>query len=316
MSKGKLILAGSTVIVMFALIILVLTLSFSSPLQSNVTVEAGSTGVNISRFVKNVGTKAEFVTDMSAIDYSVPATHEIKIRANGKIHSTYLTVADTTPPFAKGVDHFITADETLTIWDFLEDLKDATEVTASYQTEPTFGVCGKTRIVINLSDTSGNTTVLSCSLTISKLVSGITIEAGSELPKPDEFLSVEAENAVYVTDISTLKTNTVKDYEVKIAVDGEEFTSTLSVVDTVAPKGTPINAVISTTYEISSYELVADIVDATAVQVYSLDPRPYGREGTYTVTITLRDEGRNTTDYPVTITITSDENLITVGDRS
>ncbi len=316
MGKGKIIGAGLVAISMLALIVCIVLSVYSSPINDTVTVEAGGTGINISRFIKTAGTKAEFVTDMEGIDYSVPASHEIEIRADGKTFTSTLIIVDTTPPVAKGVDRFITADETLEIWDFLDGLYDATELTATYQTEPTFGVCGKTRIVINLTDAAGNKTVVSCNLIISKLISGITLEAGSSIPEAKEFLSVDAQNASYVTDISTIKTNTVKKYDIVISVDGEEFTSTLNVVDTVPPTATPINAVISTDHLLSSYELVKDIVDATSVQVYSYDDRPYGVVGTYTITVTLRDEGDNTTDYPVTVTITNDENLITLRDEA
>lgn len=315
MTKAKYIGLFALIIIPIIAIIFILFYSQSSPLYESITVEAGSTGVNVSRFVKNAATDAAFITDISAIDFSTPGEYEVEIDIGGNTYTSELVVVDTTAPYAQGVDQFITTDETLTIWDFLSNLYDATEVTASYQTEPTFGVCGTTRIVINLSDTSGNTTVLSCSLTVSKLIKGITLEAGSPLPDAREFLSVDATDVEYVTDMQTVKTNTVKDYDIVISVDGEEFTSTLSVKDTVAPTATPVNAVISTTHLLSSNQLVTDIIDETSVQVYSYDDRPYGKVGVYTITLTLRDEGDNTTDYPVTVTITNDENLITLRDE-
>lgn len=298
------------------LLIIFLTANLNiSPIRKSVTVEAGGNSISISRFMKNDTTDAEFITDLSSIDFNSPGKHTIKISSDGKVYSSELIIEDTTPPSAKPVDRYITVNETLTIWDFLTDVYDATEISAYYKTEPVFGINGTSYLIIYLSDTSGNTTAVSCQLVISKLVEEIVIEAGSAIPDVSEFLAVESTDVKLITDTSTINTGTVKKYPIVISVDGEEFSSTLKIVDTVPPVATPIDAVIYKDYLLSSYQLVTDIIDETKVVVYSYDERPFGQVGTYTVNVILRDEGGNTTKYTSKVTVTDDESLVTIKDE-
>lgn len=132
-----------------------------------VVVEAGSeTNLTTKDFIKEEAYPVSFETDLSKLDFSKPKVHDIILNVNGKRVSSQIEVVDTTPPMATVSNQEIWKEESLEPLSFLTNMKDATEVIASYKGIPDFTVLGEQTVDIVLKDECGNQTELTAMLTV------------------------------------------------------------------------------------------------------------------------------------------------------
>lgn len=133
-----------------------------------VTVEAGTSTINITDFIIDEGDIGEFVTDLSSIDTSIPGLYDIEIKIGKRTFESQLEVVDTVAPTADVVSHEVWAGETLEPEEFIRDIRDVTDVSVSFLKSPDFNMPGKHEVVLVLEDTSGNKTELTSTLIINE----------------------------------------------------------------------------------------------------------------------------------------------------
>lgn len=132
----------------------------------------------------------------------------------------------------------------------------------------------------------------------------VTLEAGSQITV-DKFTD-KPEAVSFVTDVTTIDTAKVGEYEVVLSDGKKEVTVTLMIQDTVAPTATAATVSTAVGALPEAAECVTDIVDATAVTAsYKAEP-DVSKSGTVETTVVLTDEGGNATEVLVTILIADD----------
>ena len=135
----------------------------------------------------------------------------------------------------------------------------------------------------------------------------VTMEAGCDITM-DLFVedAKKAENSYFFTDMSMIDTNKPGKYTVQIDCGGKIYDSTLSVKDTVAPVATAKSVTTKVGEVPNSIDCVTDIIDVTTVDItYKTEP-DVSKEGETKAIVVLKDEGGNTTEVTVNVTVVSD----------
>lgn len=150
------------------LLILVLVLLLGEPkvtLYSELTMEAGGAFPAPQSFLAEKRDIQISYANTSAVKPNVPGIYDVMLTANGKEYASKIRVVDTVAPMAtlqdiNSMGHIPEAQ------DFVVSVNDATEVTATYLTEPDKNKDGEQTVTIVLTDLGGNTTQLQTKLTL------------------------------------------------------------------------------------------------------------------------------------------------------
>jgi hypothetical protein len=136
-------------------------------INNSVSIEAGSKmDLTVEDFVNKDKYQASFVTDLTTLDISKPTVHQIQINVNGRTVTGTIEVIDTTPPTATINNQQVWKGENPVANTFVKDIKDASEVTVSYQGTPDFSKLGEQEVILDLVDSSSNHTQLKALCTI------------------------------------------------------------------------------------------------------------------------------------------------------
>lgn len=137
----------------------------------------------------------------------------------------------------------------------------------------------------------------------------VTVEAGREGIYASDFIVEEGHTAEFAKGV-TYDLSSVDEYKITLIVDGKKCTSKLIVVDTQPPTAKVSDISVWQGSEISAYDCVSDIVDATKVEV-SFKKKPDTKKvGKQEVTVVLKDEGGNKTEYNVIVNVVTDDALL------
>ncbi len=232
--------------------------------RSSVTMEAGSRmSLTSADFVNDSSYDIAFVTDLSALDISKPGVYPIEFTVNGKLVTGHLEVVDTTPPKATVKTQETWTGEKLEAMELLENITDASKVTADYKTQPDWDRPGVQAVILVLTDEAGNVTELPASL---------TVVADTEPP----VIKGALDKTVYIgNSVSYRKGVTVtdnKDGELSFEVDSNgvnlkkegEYTVTYTAVDSsgnVTRKDITVRVKTFTVAEEKVNELCDEILD-------------------------------------------------------
>lgn len=287
----------SRVLFIIPVVVLALALIYAftyGTINKKVIIEAGSGYPDASLFVKNKARSARFVTDISEINMNEPGIHDVTIESGGLKYKVNLEIADTTAPVADIINLDLYERRSVEPEEFVKNIKDVTDVIVSYVRAPDLNRTGSQEIVLMLEDTSGNKTEYKAVLRISKLkelteveISGDVIDAGLLLKDPKDLKEVHMDTP-FIPD-------KLGDFVVKAKVGGVEYETTIRVIDTVAPTGTPVDRTFWTNDKIEAIDFVNNIKDMTKVTVSFLEEPDLSEAGEQTVKILLTDEGRNET---------------------
>lgn len=150
------------------LLILVLVLLFVQPkvsVYSEVTMEAGGAFPSPQSFLAEDRDVQIAYANSSEVKPNVPGVYDVMLTCNGEEYASQIRVVDTVAPVGTVQDinalgHIPEAK------DFVVTVDDATEVTASYLTEPVKDQDGQQTVTVVLTDLGGNTTQLQAKLTL------------------------------------------------------------------------------------------------------------------------------------------------------
>ena len=229
--------------------------------------------------------------------------HRLTVQTEHGPRWVWLYVRDTIAPTAEGAERTISTRETLKPDELIQNLKDNDLVKVSFSETPAFGIVGDYTPVILLEDVSGNRSSVTASLSIRVTNDGITCEAGSEAPKPDRFL-YDQYSVDGMTEITDAMLHTPGEYPITITVDGVDYSSNLTVVDTIAPEGEAQMLVCVPDRQPTPEDFLVRVVDETAVTAtFVTAPDPDSRE-VQPVSIRLTDLGGNTSEVAASLLFT------------
>ena len=146
-------------------------------------------------------------------------------------------LVDTTAPEVTTQQVIIYAEEsnTITPKNFITEIKDESECTAEFNSQPDFNMYGKQTVRLTIKDSFGNSTEVEEELYIINLRKQLELELGSELPKPEDFLYSPGSSVSYVTDTNIINMMAEGNYEIAFLIDDIEAVAGLQISDTTAP---------------------------------------------------------------------------------
>lgn len=273
-----------------------------------VTVEAGEQKLDVIKFLKYKNQQGAFVTDVQKLDTHIPGIYQVQIQVGRRVHTSLLKVVDTIAPNADVTDQFAMQGEEVDPYDFVSNLKDATEVNVYFRHLPDTSVPGDQEVTLLLQDSSGNISEKKAMLTVLELKNLIKIEAGTQKNITiNDFVDSSKYEATLITDLSTLNLKQLGSYPVELMVNSKTVAGTIEVVDTIAPKATVKEQTVWKDDAPEAKTFVENITDATKVAVnYDSEP-DFKTLGKKEFNIILIDEGGNSIALPVSTEVIEDK---------
>ena len=257
--------------------------------------ELGGGAPDASAFMKN-GAEASYVGDVN-VSETKEGTYILKVKSGGKVRPELLIVRDTKAPTTDTTEISITIDDkALDAKEALGDVKDASEFTATWVNEPSYGEAGVYDCSIKLEDACGNSRTAKLTVKVLGLVDVLEHEAGQPRPQLKDFMVVERDDAKLVTDLDEITWDELGDYEVKAEFDGKTYTSTLRIVDTTAPAPDMIPVAVLKDGKIEAKDIPLSDGDASEVS-YEFTSEPIlSKVGTVSCGIKATDAVGNSSD--------------------
>lgn len=139
----------------------------------------------------------------------------------------------------------------------------------------------------------------------SPVIDKVSVELGSQVIPLDQFVK-EGKEARLVTDISGISLDQLGEHRLEFSYKKKSCYSTLKIVDTTKPTGTPVEHTIYNDETLTPEDFVKDIVDATEVTV-AFDKTPdFTKVGEQTVTVRLTDTSGNVRLVSAKLTVVAD----------
>lgn len=136
-----------------------------NPAIEEVKLEVGEK-IQLQEFLKDPYDGVSFVTDVSAVDTSVPGEHDITLKVYGRKFTSKLIVEDTVAPTGTGVDIVTEGGVMPTPEMCVTDIQDMTDVTIAFKETPDVSQEGDVNAVVVLTDEGGNTTEINSVITV------------------------------------------------------------------------------------------------------------------------------------------------------
>lgn len=153
---------------------------FVSQVVSELTVEAGSRTPELKDFVIE-GEDAEFITNIRAFNYSIPADKKVSLKVDGMEYEVDLHIVDTVPPEVNLQDISSFTLLPRKTEDFIVSIDDVTKVTTAFKTEPDVTLAGEQTVEISVTDEGGNETVKAAKLILEEDMEAPVINGVADL---------------------------------------------------------------------------------------------------------------------------------------
>ncbi len=273
-----------------------------------VTVEAGEQKLDVTRFLLNKEQAGSFLTDIQALNTSIPGIYQVQIQIGRKVHTSLLKVVDTVAPSVIVSDQWALLGETVDPRSFITEVHDVTSISVYFKKAPDTTRPGEQEITLVVEDSGKNCVEKSAKLTVLDVKSTVIREAGLPLNITiDDFMDNGDEyEAVLLTDLSTIDSKKPGDYPVELNVNGKMVTGTISIVDTTAPKATAATSTVWLGDTPQAKELVKNIEDASEVTVSYKETPNFTKAGELNLKLVLADSFGNQTELTVPVTVRKD----------
>lgn len=136
--------------------------------KSGLSVEIGSSVPAAEEFLVNAGSDIAYITDVSSITMDSLGTVTVALIVDGERVQSNLVIVDTTAPEAKTKDVTGWLNKAKEADDFIDSVKDKTEVTAVFAEVPDWSIEGTQTVTLILTDEGGNEALLKAGLTLKK----------------------------------------------------------------------------------------------------------------------------------------------------
>ena len=324
LSKKHLAL-GAAALVVLALLVVVL---LPGNINETLTVEAGRDTLSANEFRKeDKGIDAEFVSDLSAVDFDTLGKYPVQVRYQNKTYNCTIIVEDTIAPQALVHNVSVYSNQTLKAEDFVVSVSDATAVTVSLRPEPDLTKEAQTLMTVILTDAAGNVSEYEAVLSVyvdngAPQLSGVNALFTYIGTEPDYLAGVTAmddrDMALQIqVDKSKVDLNAIGTYDVLYSVTdaaGNTTTapSTVTVTDdNVAPTILGVHNISLYLGSAVSYRSGVEVRDdkdsAPKLEVDS-SKVDLTAAGTYPLVYTAQDMTGNETRIEVTVTVAEKPN--------
>lgn len=125
------------------------------------------------------------------------------------------------------------------------------------------------------------------------VVKAVTVEAGEPSINVDEFLIDKDKDGSFITDVNNLNLHTPGNYEIQISINKRVHTSSLKVIDTIAPTAEAVSFIALKNEKLEASEFVDKVSDATYVNISFVSEPDTSSPGEMNVEIKLEDLGNN-----------------------
>ncbi len=278
---------------------------------ASLSIEAGEPVPPLGSFLLKDAPSGRFVTDVEALDTSVPGVYTIEVEAAGQVYETSLVVTDTVPPVCAFADTvpWTRTGEALDAASFVLSASDASALTIAYDPAPDWTRRGYQTLTIAVTDAGGNRVTGEGQVLISDLaplvweasrrvISGVAVaERQREL---DSDFTGEVKLARFVP-------RNLGCYDVNATVDDVYCIQRLYVVDTVAPRlAFPEKTLAYLDHPTDPADLLGTADDETTLRLAYLVEPDWTREGEQPVAIAAVDAAGNRTEIEGTVRIVPD----------
>lgn len=144
-------------------------LLFTSPVEKEVKVEAGTENLSAEQFLKEKQrgkVEISFVTDISAIEMNHVGKYEIVLEVKGKERKSTLIIEDTVAPTGEANPSTSATNVEMQPEELVTNIQDVTDVTCSFKTQPDLSQEGTVSVVVVLTDEGGNQTEVATEVTL------------------------------------------------------------------------------------------------------------------------------------------------------
>ncbi|HCS73336.1 MAG TPA: hypothetical protein DIW17_05620 [Clostridiales bacterium] len=296
-----------TVIILFLLAVLGVYRIFRPGVVKTVTMEAGSSMVDVKEFLRDRNAEGSFVTNVQQIDINQPGSYEMIIQIGNKQHTSQLEIVDSVPPSGTAVDVMVLKGEELEASSFVKDVSDASDVTVSFARKPSTRRAGSFKTAIQLEDSSKNKTILDAQLTVLEVKESVQAEAGQALNLTSyDFVDHGQWPVFLISNLEFLDVSKPTEHKVRLRINGKTVSSMIKVVDTTPPIAVVSDQEIYLDQTLEADDFVSDIVDVSDVKCSFLRNPNFKRKGSTELTIVLEDAYGNKSQYPANLTIKDD----------
>ena len=318
---GSIIAASVALVIIIALLIVAF---MKTDVKDEIILEAGKEMVQASDFFENPEEISARFFMYDEVDTRIPGTYNLKIRNGIIIYNVKLRVEDTVAPQGEIKAIGMKLGDTLATPDaFVKNVTDETEVKVSFKNNVAFTQPGDTDVVIVLTDAGGNQTEYATRLTIypENVNSSLELEAGADSISVSDFLKEGteiSENDKILTEEADINLRKVGKTNLQILFGDTVYTVTLKIKDTKKPTAYIINKETYQGKEIPASNFVRTVYDETEVEIsYKKEP-DFKKTGAQVITVVLKDEGGNESEYKATLYINKDTvaPVITAYDRT
>lgn len=291
-------------------------------IADEVVIEAGGMPSASDFLLRDLDIPAEFDTDLTEYDLTVPGAYVVRLRYNGRLYEATLRVRDTVSPVAVTQDLTVFATQRPEAEDFIAEIRDMTHVTVAYKTEPDMAQEGQQPIVLLLTDEGGNVTEAEAVLTVIHDDTAPVIHGVQEIRWYIGYALDYLKNVTVTDDLDPDVHLTVDDGAVDLTSPGTyeliysaedicgnrtEIVTTITVLeDTRAPEILGANdrsLCVGSTIAYRSGILVRDDVDGTPTLTIDSSQVDLSRPGSYPLVYHAVDDAGNESTREITVTV-------------
>ena len=291
-------------------------------IADEVVIEAGSVPLASDFLIRDLDIPAEFESELEGYDLTRPGEYPVRIRYNGRSYDAVLRVRDSAAPVAVSRALTVFAARRPEPEDFLQEIRDMTEVTVTYQTEPDMTREGEQTVVLLLTDEGGNTAQVEAVLTVIRDETAPVIQGVRELQWYMGYALDYLDGVTASDDLDPEVRLTVDDSQVELTVPGTYELSyraedasgnqtvtvtTITVLeDTQAPEilgAIDRSLCVGSTIAYRSGVVVRDTVDGTPTLTVDSSQVDLSKPGVYPVTYHAVDGAGNESTREITVTV-------------
>lgn len=278
---------------------------------ASLSIEAGEPVPPLESFLLKDAPSGRFVTDVDAIDTTVPGVYTVKVEAAGQIYETALTVTDTVAPvcaFTTAVP-CIRPGQALEAESLVVSASDVSALTIAYDPEPDWDRQGYQKLTVAVSDAGGNRVTGEVTVLISQL-EPLVWEAsrhslfGVAVAERQQELDAAFTGEVKVTRMVPRE---VGCFDVNATVDDVPCIQRLYVVDTTAPRlAFPKKPQAYLDHPVAPKDLLSVAEDVSPMTLTYLVEPDWSKEGEQAVAIAAVDAAGNRSEIEGKVRIVPD----------
>ncbi len=280
------------------------------PVYSTVKAEVG-TSVGLDDFLRFHYNNSSFEDGSADYDVNKVGEYDVKVKAGIFSHKSKLIITDSTPPDVEVHDLIIGVNDKCNADEFISDVKDSSETTARFKTEPDLSrKDSRQNVTIAVEDEGGNVTEKQAGLWILPINYHIKLETGSAPAGIWNFvpgMAEETEDTRVITDVNSLDYNIAGAvYDVEVMYYGNTYPAIIEIEDTIPPEFTYSEDFTAYIGESIRYKDHVSVSDNSGYYELDIDTSKVRQdeEGVYDVKYTATDGRGNSASVTVKVTVT------------